>query len=387
MGGYVSRASQGLRCPLYAKPGRQQFTANQSRELAEYLQTLDQRTSVRSLNDVEELHLNENGQTLRDEYRFSSHAFRQAAQIVCPGLSKMLPDISGTVQLKDERDRLVDGRCAVRIWNDLVDLRFPLFERYRIIRNDHDRTIEGFVGQKHQYLENLWLYHEVSDLIAHTHPTVTMYAATMNGRRFSIWFRSSIPMFTLAVDEQLWPFYSGYYFTNGEATGTSVRGTLAVFTPKGVCLGAYRRFGKRVTHIGRDFMSRLGEMFSSVLQGEVPVDKLRAGADALLTRSLGFPLDSNKEQRKERSKKISHSLGLLGVQKNLAVEIVEKALAAGRHHGMDTQSWSQVNQLYASRTLLDLLVPLLWVARKVDIVRREKLEQAAFEILTGRLLL
>lgn len=380
-------STHGTHYNLYVRPTLRKFGARDEAALSNYLQTLDDRTSVRPLHDADELQLNEDSSTMRDGFKFTSSAFRQAAQILCPGLSKMLPDIAGTIALDDIRSLLVDGPFAVQLWNQLVDLRFPLFERYRIIRNDYSRTIEGFVGNKHQYLENLWLYREVSEILALQQSDVAMYAALLTGRRFSVWFRRRTPMFTINVDGRAWPFYSGYYFTNGEATGTSVRGTLAIFTPKGVCLGAYRRFGQRVTHIGRDFASRLGEMFVTVLQSEIPTAKLQEGAEALLTKSLGYVIDWSKEQRKERSKRISHALGLLGVQKNLAVEVVDLALAAGRYQGVDTQSCAQVHELYASRTTLDLLVPLLWVSRKLDIGRREKVEQAAFDVLMGRLIL
>lgn len=378
---------RGNCCSLYTRPKIRRYMANQALELSTYLQTLDERTSVRPMHNADEVQLDQTGSTLSDGFKFTSAAFRQAAQIIGPGFSKLMPDIAGMLTTDDDRCRLVDGPLAIRIWNELVDLRFALFERYRIIRNDYSRTIEGFVGHKHQYLENLWLYREVSDTLAAQQPDVSMYAAILVGRRFSVWFRNRTPMFTTVVDGQNWPYYSGYYFTNGEATGMSVRGTLAVFTPKGACLGPYRRFGGRVAHTGREFASRLGEMFGSVLQADIPVDKLLQGANDLLTKSLGYDPNGTKEQRKERSKRITHSLGLLGVQKNLAAEVVEQALVVGRYQGVETQAWSQVHQLYASRTLLDLLVPLLHTARKIDIVRREKIEQAAFDVLIGRLIL
>lgn len=378
---------RGFGVSLYVRPRVIRFQQHQAIDLHEHLRTLDNSTSLRSMHSTHELQLQDDGRTQLDQYRFTGAAFRQAAQIMAPGLSKLLPDISGTKELEDDRIQLVDGNCAIRFWNELVDLRFPLFERYRIIRNDEARTIEGFVSQKHQYLENLGMYQEVVEILRCFHPHVSMYAAALIGRRFSVWFRNTYPMFAVEVDGQEWPFHSGYYFTNGEATGMSVRGTLAVYMPKGVCLAPYRKYGQRVTHIGRDFMSRLGEMFSSVIQGEVPVAKLEAGARELLTKSLGFEINWNDEQRKERAKKITHSLGLLGVQRNLAAEAVDLALSAGRYQGLDAQSWAQVHQLYAGRKSLDLLVPLLWLARKIDMNRREKLEQAAFDILTGRLLL
>ncbi len=379
--------ARGLKRAIYVKPRVQQFNARQHGDLAGTLRTMDRNTSVRPVADIDELQLSDDGRTIRDGFSFTFAAFNQAAQILAPGLSKLLPDLSGTVALPDEREQLVDAMQAIHLWNALVDLRFPLFQRHRAIRNDDARTIEGFVGFKHQYLENLALYQEASETLANYQPDVSMYAGLLVGRRFSVWFRSNQPMFSKSVDDKQWPFYHGYYFTNGEATGTSVRGTQAIFTPKGVALGPYRGFGRRVTHTGKDFVQRLGQMLAEVCQHEIPVEALESGAAEMIDRPLGFNCDSNKESRKERSKKLIHSLSLLGVTKNLAGEIVQKGLTEGRNHGLNLPPVQRISHLYATRTLLDLFVPLLWVARKVDLARREKLEQAAYEMLTGRVLL
>lgn len=383
---------RGIRCPIYTRTKVQRFAASgrglKIDSLAAYLRGLDAVTSVRPAYDAAEFQINEQGCTLMDGYRFTLPAFRQAAQIMGPGISKFLPDLSGMTHGKDDnRQHFIDGRLAMRMWNELVDLRFPLFERYRIIRNDQERTIEGFVSHKHQYLENIWLYQEAVEVLSGQDQNVAAYAASLVGRRFSLWFRQRTPTFTIDIDGVSWPFYGGCYFTNGEATGTSVRGTVAVFTRKGCCLGAYRKFGKRVTHVGRDFMQRVGEMFSSVLHAEIPWDKLQAGVEKMASQPLGFVINSTKEQRKERAKKLTHSLSVLGVQKNLAVEAVDLALSIGRNHGLAAVDWAQANQLYAGRNVIDLFVPLLGLARRVDSARREKLEQAAFDVMMGRLLL
>lgn len=381
-----------MRCQLYSRTRVQRFDCNGAgtpiTQLRDHLRNLDEVTSLRTVNDPTEIQLSQDGSTKRDQYRFTIAAFRQAAQIMGPGLSKFMPDLAGMIGAVDEtRAQLIDGPLAIRLWNSLVDLRFALFERYRIIRNDRERTIEGFVSHKHQYLENVWLYSEAVEVLAGQDQHVEPYAASLNGRRFSLWFRQRTPTITVDVDGQPWPFYGGCYFTNGEATGTSVRGTIAVFTPRGVCLGAYRKFGRRVTHVGRDFMQRIGEMFAAVVHSEIPWQKLQDGASQMSSRSLGYVLNWSDDQRKERSKKIINALGLLGVQRNLAVEAVDLALTIGRYHGMDAMDWAQANQLYAGRTVLDLFVPLLGIARGLDTSRREKIEQAAFDVMMGRLLL
>ena len=378
-------ATMKTRRAVYVQPKVQRFDHRQEAKLITELRMMDEHTSLRGLTDPSEFQLDKQGKTIRGGFRFTAPAFSQAAQLMAPGLSKLLPDLSGTVSLKDDRDHLVDSVTAINFWNEIVDLRFSLFRRHRLIRNDVDKTIEGLVGHAHQYLENWALYQSAVLALQEQDVPAQMYAATLIGRLFSVWFRATTPLFVLNVAGTDWPIYAGYYFTNGEATGTAVRGTAAIFTPKGVCLGNYKKYGRRVTHTGRDFQVRLGQAFSDICQAELPVDKLREGIAKLATASLGFSDGQTRNARIEHMKKLTTSLSLCGVVNKLAKEVVELGVTAGRTYGQDEIAQSRyINTAYSDRTLLDLYVPLLGIARKISIRQREKLECAAFNILTDK---
>jgi len=353
--------------------------------LIDTLRDLDLATTVHPVHTEREFQLDDDGK-VGGRYRFTSSAFAQTAQIIAPGLSKLLPEISGSLPLPDERQDLVDGRLAIDLWNKLVDLRFPLFRYHRMIRNEEENTIEGLVGQKHQYLENMTLYNDAVGTLQSYRPDVEMYAAQLLGRRFAVWFRNRAPMFNPSVGGERWPMSYGYYFTNGEATGTSVRGTLSIFTPKGICLGPYKRFGGRVTHTGKDFLSRLGKMFTTVADNDIPEADILSGVKKLDTTSLGFTTGMRNSVRKAAVSKLIHSVSHVGIPHNLAKEIVEEGLAIGNDSGLRSPL-QHPGRLLASRTLLDLFVPTLRLARGVDLSRREKIEQAAFDMLIGRFLI
>jgi len=370
---------------IYIQPKIQRFSGRDEAAMVETLRNMDENTSLRSPADMSEFQLDRDGKTVKGGFRFTAPAFNQAAQMLAPGLSKLLPDLAGTATVSDDKDQLVDSAAAIKFWNDIVDLRFPLFQRHRLIRNEKEKTIEGLVGHTHQYLENWALYQEAATALRQQGLHAEMYAATLVGRLFSVWFRVVEPLFVTAVAKERWGVYHGFYFTNGEATGTAVRGTNAVFTPKGVCLGNYRRYGKRVTHTGRDFPMRLMQAFSDVCQIEMPVETLQKGVGRLAIRSLGFSASQSKTARADRIKKIAISLSGCGVIARLANEVVELGLGAGRcYGGGDIEISRYINTPDASRTLLDLYVPLLGMARKVDTRQREKLECAAFNILTNK---
>lgn len=356
------------------------------RTLDGYLQQLESSTTLNALYERDELLLGTNAKTRRGAYRLTSFAFRQASHILLAGMSTLIPVLAGLKQQRDEqRAALIDGLLAVQVWNSLVNLRFPLIASYSAIRNEQTKTIEGFVTSRHRFLNNTMMCSMVMEAVP---DNMELYAASVVNRRLAIWVRQRQPQMTTHIDGKAWPVYDGYYFLNGEATGTAVRGTRCLFLNSGICLAPYNRYGARVTHAGKDFMERVCQLLSQVVHVDLPWSQLRKGIDALGTASLGYELMMSPDARRERTKKLVHSLGLLSVQRGIANDIVGTALTVGRSY-RSTQAAADVPQAtsYASRTLLDLFVPLTAMARRLDTTQREKMEQAAFEILMGRIIL
>lgn len=384
--------TQANHCELYTRLASKSFTRLDdpaaSRELMQYLDALDRDTSLHAIEGPDEIRMRigGGGVTVRRGYRYTAAAFQQAARILAPGLSRFLLDVAGTNmrQISMARPCTVDGDAAIRIWNQMVTMRFNLFERYRAIRNEQSRTIDGFVTMAHQYLGNAAMYREAVDAVASGPAALRPYAAKLTGRQFAIWFRDQQPRFRLAVDDKTWGFYGGLHLTNGEATGVAVRGTAAVLTPKGVCLSPQRQHTRRVSHTGQDFMSRLGAMLATMAGVELPWDKIETHARSMLTTSLGFTEDARAEQRTAIAKRLVSSLMSQGVMKNIAVEVIDLAMAAGRHLGSPVMEMQRLNQVYTGRTIFDVFVPLLQLAKRVSGHRRGVLERAAYEMLTGR---
>jgi len=332
------------------------------------------------------LQLDLQGKTIDGGYRMTAAAFSQIAQVLAPGLSKMMPDICGTITLPPEKELLTDGTVAIEFWNWLVELRFPLVSKYLLLKNRDSKTIEGLIGKTHQYLGNFELFGITTQELADVRPDVDVYAAMLVGRKFTVWFRSRDPLTSTTVAGNAFNVYDGYYFTNGEATGTSVRGTVAAFTPVGVCLGSYRKHGGRVTHAGKNFHLRLAAMVSEVAERSVSRDDITEGLLRLQGESMGFDACNSDESRREHRKRLIRAVTLLGVGRTLARDVVDRACALGRHSAAEFQTHDLAAR-YASRKLYDLFVPLMWVARQVDSSRREKLEQAAYALLTGKFVL
>lgn len=333
-------------------------------------------TSVYPIAGPVELQLTRQGRTKRGDFRYTSCGFYQLAGLLGPGLGRFLPDLAG--MNPRQAVNCVDGEQAIRIFNDLIDLRLSLFEQYRLVRNESLRVIEGLVGSRHRFLENLTMLRLAHDALPQT---CEFYGGALVGRRLALWFRSREPLFV--IDSPAWPMYFGYYFSNAEATGVSVRGSLALYTREGVCIAPYRRFGFRVTHAGRDFDARLGQLFGEVYN-EPPLAEIREGVLKAKATRLGFTEHDSDRDRRSRVRRLVHSLAQLGISQGVGTDIVHEALYMGRHP--DPVLTPSYPKQFPSRTLFDLFVAMLRVGKRLDLDRQERVGQAAFDALTGRLI-
>lgn len=369
---------------FYTQPAVQKFNREQEARLVATLRSLDNATSLTPANGPGDLQLSDDCTTRQGGFRYTAHGFKQVAGLLGPGVSRLIPDLSGT-RPRDIPEDFLDGQLAIRMFNALVDRRFALFTAYRLIRNTTDRTVEGLVSGTHQYLDNVSFYNCVSESLQQAQPTVQFYAATMIGRRLFMWWRDREPFNQLRLGGRSWPCYRGYYCCNGESAGVSARTTAAIFTPVGVCLAPYRQFGGRVNHRGRNFTVRLSQEFGRAFSSELPLEEWREKIPTALGASLGFLPDKDTKARKQRLSWLATHLRRLSVDYTIAQEVLSAALLHGRNvSNPDAAPGMPQEQLFASRKALDLLVCLLHTARRLDMSRREKLEQAAFHLLVGK---
>jgi len=368
---------------LYTAPPTQAFTRGTENKLEQFLAKMEKATSALPVVDPEELQLAADGTTKRGGFRYTSYGFRQVTQLICPGLSKMLVDLSGTIKRPNLDPKMYFPREAQYILNNALDLRGGLLSSYRIIRNEDSKLIEGLIGAKHRTLENLDSYRQMRDAVESLTTDVEFYSGLVIGRQLTLWYRNKTPVFTIDTPKERVTYFPGYYFSNGEATGNSVRGTFAVYSRHGICLRPFKQ-SNRVTHIGRDFNIRLNKMFTSVLSEEISADKLEQGCNDLLDTSLGYA-DLDKQERKRRDKKLIRDMGNVGIPKRIAESVLGEALYVGSNEGSSVPPVYELNAVFGTRTVYDLFAASLRAARMLPANLREKAEQSAYQIMTGKM--
>jgi hypothetical protein len=373
---------------LYQSPDLLYYDSAHQGDMEERLRRNDRVTSTNSLLSVDELQLDNYGKTVRGGYEYTTTSFQQLCRILAAGTSTFIRDLTGKKLHRDGRDRLSDNHFALRTFNDVVALRFPLLTSYRVIRDEESKLIDGVIGPKHFALENSALYDQALSAVAATSEEnqATFYSGVLLGRKMFLWYRSRRPFLSeWAGEGDAWRFYAGYFFCNGEARGTSARGTMAIFCKQGVCLGPYRKYGDRVSHIGRDFHRRLDKMFGKILSKQVPVAAFRDGMHKMLAESMGC-CDPDKKKLVARIRTLARALATFNIPHRIALQIVDDALYVGRKTVLqedDTPRAYNQNQLFATRTSFDLFACLVRSAGQMNLSRREVLEQAAWQMLAG----
>lgn len=370
---------------LYCRQGIESFQQGEVRELERYLERVERSTTVSPISDPEELMIGSDGATRRGGYRYTAISFRKIAQQLASGLSTLLPDMAGETLKRNVDEEMTDPHGAREIFNNLARLRFPLLRPYRLLRNEEAKTIDGVVGQKHRSLENLTMLESAASAVQSLASDVEFYAAAVVGRKMVLWYRATSPLFVREINGKPWRFRHGYYFRNSEVTGTSVRGGLTIYTRHGTCLSPFTK-NSRVSHIGRDFNQRLSKMFQHILGADVSAEKFRDGVDRLLDTPLGYA-ELDEKERKRFKARFVRALGDLGLPQQWAKEIFNKTLSVGSVDLADLRPTMMRSRLYASRTFFDVFCPLVRMARDLPITRREAVEQVAYKVLTGKLVM
>jgi hypothetical protein len=342
-------------------------------------------TQMDGVGSPDTLKLSDDCFTLDGAYRYTSDGFRQISRLLGPGVSRLIPDLTGT-RARNIPDDFLHGPMAINFFNQLINIRFAAFSPYRLVKNTRTQMIDGLIGQTHRSITNLTFFQIVEETLHSVSPRPEFWAGAVIGRRVVTWWRSPTPFLSYRLDSEEWRFHLGFYFRNDEITGAAARASLTMMGKPGVCLAPFRQFGASVKHQGKDFAQRLASEVQRVVSQTPPLDEWRAKIPQVLSQTLGFSTGSNHKARRQRMQAITRYLKRAGVDSTVAQEIIDAALHCGRRVGQRPELLDPVQEeeLFTSRTVVDLLVCLLHLSRRLDIPRREVLEQAAFHLVTGK---
>lgn len=372
---------------LFTDPPLASYTAAQEGAFVAAMTEQDRHTVVVPLDQPEQLLLTPDCRTQKGGFRLGGTAFRQLCRAACPGLSNVVADVAGLRRQRDEADRarfsLAD---ALMVLNTVVRRRFRTdLDGMQAVRDTRTGVIDGLVGRTYRRLPNLELYQRCAEVLRTYRVPVAFHGANLYGRYVVLHYQAPAPLFAVAGPGGPDAHHAGLYYSNSETGDGSVRAaaTLVRAASATKALGHFGRAG-RLIHAGKDFARRFEQLLNRAAESRPEPARLRAGAEALLARPLGF--GGTEDADEKRFVDLAQTLQVKGLSAGLAKRAVRAALVQGSFDRA-TADARYARPAWAGRTAYDLYNALTRVACGLPITVRERVEQMAYALLTGRLTL
>lgn len=374
---------------LYVVPEYKEYSKEAEGDLKQDLVEQDRHTLMQPFDDPRQVLLTPSGQTQLGSLRFSAAAFKQLCGLLSPGLGFLVSDLAGLRRMKDEAEKdnysLSD---AIHILNTLVTRRFrSCLEGKQAIRDSRIGLIEGIVGRNYRRLPNAELYERAGEVLHSYYPPVQFASATLYSRYMVLFYRGQTPSLgrdTATGDDV---YYCGLYYSNSESGDGAVRATTALYREfDGTkSLGGYgKHAGGRVPHSGKSFRARFEMLLNRLSERQMDSSFLAERMESLAKESLGFSLldDHNEKHFLD----LSQALHAKRITSSLAHKIVRNVLAQGGSDRVPYDDLGKIRrEVWAGRTLFDLYSSMTRVAIGLPVTTREKVEQLAYRLLTGKL--
>ena len=333
---------------------------------AAFLEAAEDDTETVPVDSAAAVLLDRDGRTVGDGYRYTGWAFGQACKLLCPGLARVVQSLADG----DSPERA----AAVATFNRLVGLRYETcLSGCQMLLGTRTKTVEGVMGVGYRRVSN----QRLASLLAENVPGGSRFlTATAAGRWVLVRYVS--PGAYGGTD---FGWRQGWHVAAHDAGGASVRVTAALVraTDRTTVLVPPGR--KRVRHVGDAFEARLTAAFERAADGLKP-----AAVYAAAVAARGAPL-SPPDHTGAIATKLSALVGRLveaGVGRMTAGKAVRRAALYGSSRSpVADELVGLTRAVWATRTELDLVAALCRAARSLAVPARERVEVAAYRILTG----
>jgi hypothetical protein len=350
------------------------FATKQEADLQATLEQLDRASDSRPLDHVTDVTMRADG-VLGCGLRLTSWALYQICQAICPGLNRLLTELTAG---SSEETRL----AAVGILNQLVRLRFHEKLAGQLLLCDRVAgRIDALVSPKYRFLSNLNLYQQTRAAADALGPTVRLAEAVLNGRWLLVRYYVTPAAF---VDGSGDRYHTGFHFSNHEGGRASLRAGNVLLRARGM-VGMLTPFTseRHLRHHGRPFLERWQALLQTVLAFPLDTTTLAAGVTTLAALPLGLgSADTESEDRRRRE--LVQQLVRRDVPRGLAARALAQALVQPHAARGIVSVLSLGRKELAARTVLDLVIAACREARAGSIAVREKVEQMAYACALGR---
>ncbi len=355
------------------------FNSKQFDDCREFLAKRSADTESIPAVDEAQLTLSADGRIAENGYRFNAIGFAAVSAALSSGLNSVFNELTGETRnhytLSSDNG---DVATAVSVYNSVLKSRFEFLRERTLLVNHREKTIDGFLGLEHRLLDNSVFFNMVADEIQAKQPSAAFYRTEVIGRELRIYY---IDTKTKRHDIYVDPrhvFAGGWYFSNREDTGFSIRAALCVMTKFGPAIESYKR-GFRIRHTGADLIGRAASMISKTVEREIDMETVAKNINRLTATSLNF-----SDSKPALDAAIDNWIGYLcrfKITKEDAKQICKNAAMVGAdldpRNPIDVFTRESMN----ARSLYDMFCSILRYSRNQYHISRDVLQSTAMQLL------
>jgi hypothetical protein len=349
---------------------------------------------IRTMSDVL---LNDRG-LIQQSYRLTTTALQQLCSVLIPGLSQVVANVSGLKARTGQH--AAEARSypkAIELLNWSIKFRAKLLENCSLIIDRQNRQVEGVVGQRYKFLSNLEMLNRVEQYLGQKMPNMLFHEAALAGRRLLLRYREQEWAYALETPTaKREPFYVGVHFSNSELGDCCVRGTgvLSRAWSKTAAIYPFDEATSVVHFQGEKFGTKFRSMLDTVGKRLAEVRQTQPMLERLQAQPLG--LQAMTEACQTRMGEIVQKLTKQGVPKSTAYDSLVRAMLHGSYKAdsVPTAAGNSIEFMnpavltqFVNRTAFDLFNGLAYVASQREPARQEAIEQHAFKMVTGEILI
>jgi hypothetical protein len=351
---------------------------------AGFLQQRAAATTIEPISAPEQLTMRADGAVAETGYRFSPIGFTAVAGALSQGLSSVFNELAGEVRYKHAVGAApANVGAATAIFNIALAANFEQLRERNLLINTATKTIEGFLGLDHKFLDNSAFVDMIAREMFEAHSVdAKFYRAEIVGRELRVYYADDKNKWSYSYRDSGHIFGGGWYFSNREDTGTSVYATTCLLTKFG--LGLMPDYGKNhVRHAGADIVGRAAMLVTRVANTSF------LGRDVLepaLRKLSRMPLISNEAQSLDAA--VGHWANVLTrykIARDDAKKICKNALLVGADMSPQDALAAYSRPVLTSRTAYDLLCAMLRHARGQYHTTRDAVQRAAMTIVLENL--
>lgn len=368
-----------LRGSVFAAVPAFSFSAAQEDECRAFLIERSTHTESIPVVDPAQLLMAADGSIAETGYRFNAIGFAALANSLGRGLNSLFNELVGESHNNfDAAARAGQVAKAAQIYNTALKCRFDSLLERHILLNHRDKTIDGFLGLEHKFVANSSFFDLLINEVLARQDAAAFYRAELIGREFRVFFSDTASRRNNFLRDRRHTFGGGWYFSNREDTGRSIRGALCLLTKFGVAIEPKNK-KNCLRHTGSDLMGRLISLTSHCAGRSLQMDDVCVAVRRMRKTSLHF--SSNKKHMDAATNKVVRYLGQYKVNKEDARRICKNTFAVGSDVTPRPLVEAYADEVVEARNLYDLFCALLRYARNQYYTTRDVLQAAGMEML------